>query len=77
MKIKYKMDAQNFSISALVPNWILKTRVLGEVAKKSFIPLPGKGGPKAFCPSKLCGPTWEDLVRSFRAMVQGQDCDKD
>ena len=52
MKIKYKMDAQNFSISALVPNWILKTRVLGEVAKKSFIALPSKGGHSDLVPFK-------------------------
>ena len=52
MKIKYKMDAQNFSISALVPNRILKTRVLGEVAKKSFIALPSKGGHSDLVPLK-------------------------
>ena len=56
MKIKYKMDAPNLSISALVPNWILKTRVLDEVAKKSFISLPSKGGHSDFVPLKTVWP---------------------
>ena len=51
----------------------LRDRVLGEVEKNSFIALPGKGGHSSYL-SKLCVPTWEDLVRSFIAVVQGQGC---
>ena len=36
----------------------LRGRVLGEVEKKSFIALPGKGGHSRIMPSKLCVPTW-------------------
>ena len=52
----------------------LRDRVLGEVEKKSFIALPGKGGTAGLCPEKLFVPTQEDLVRSFIAMVQGWGC---
>ena len=34
----------------------LGDRVLGEVEKKSFIALPGKGGHSGLMPSKLCTP---------------------
>ena len=56
MNIKYRSDAQNFSISALVPDWILQKRVLGEVAKKSFIALPGNGGHSGLLPLKTVWP---------------------
>ena len=65
MKIKYKMDVQNFSISALVPNWILKIRVLGEVAKKSFIALPGKGGHSGLLPLKTVWPNLGGFSEEF------------
>ena len=52
----------------------LRDRVLGEVEKNSFIALPGKGGHSGLMPSKLCVPTWEGLVRSFIAKVQGKVC---
>ena len=52
----------------------LGDRVLGEVEKNSFIALPGKGGHSRLRPQKLCALTWEDLVKSFIAMVQGQSC---
>ena len=55
----------------------LGDRVLGEVEKNSFIALLDKGrhsGLAGSCPEKLCVPTWEDLVRSFIAVVQGQSC---
>ena len=35
----------------------ISDRVLGEVEKKSFIALPGKGGNSWLMPSKLCLPT--------------------
>ena len=65
MKIKYKMDVQNFSISALVPNWILKIRVLGEVAKKIFIALPGKGGHSGLLPLKTVWPSLGGFSEEF------------
>ena len=65
MKIKYKMGVQNFSISALVPNWILKIRVLGEVAKKSFIPFPGKGGHSGLLPLKTVWPSLGGFSEEF------------
>ena len=57
----------------------LGDRVLGEVEKKSFIALPGKGVHSGLRPqqdraSQNCVPTREDLMRSFIANVQGQGC---
>ena len=42
--------------------------VLGEVEKKSFIALPGKGEHRGFMPSKTVYPNLERLVRSFITM---------
>ena len=33
-----------------------------------------KGNTAGSCPEKLCVPTWEDLMRSFIAIVQGWGC---
>ena len=54
----------------------LRDRVLGEVEKNSFIALPGKGGHSGSCPKQLCpwDGTWEDLMGSFIATVQGWGC---
>ena len=52
----------------------LRDRVLGEVEKKSFIALPGKGGHSGLMPLKTVCPIPGDLVRNFIAMVQGQGC---
>ena len=49
----------------------LRNRVLGEVEKKSFIALPRKVGYRGSFPQNLCVSTQEDLMRHFRAMVQG------
>ena len=48
-----------------------KDRVLGDVEKNRFIALPGKRGHSRLVAPKLCVPTWEGLVKSFIAMVQG------
>ena len=76
-----KQFASNTKVSLLLlpltkswPLWIntksnFGSRVLGEVEKNSFIALPGKQRYRGLMPSKLCIPTWEDLVRSFIAMV--------
>ena len=45
--------------------------------KEKRIPLllcQAKGDTEDSCPSKLCVPTREDLVRSFMAVVQGWGC---
>ena len=52
----------------------LGDRVLGEIEKNSFTAMPGKRGQSRLVPQKLCVPTWGYLMRSFTAMVQGQDC---
>ena len=52
----------------------LGDRVLGEVEKNGFIAFPGKGRHRGLASQKLCVLTWEDLVRSFIAMVQGWGC---
>ena len=46
-------------------NQIIETRILGEVEKKSFIALPGKGVTQSACVLKTVYLTWEDLVRSL------------
>lgn len=68
MKRGPDFDAKN---STSVHESNLRDRVLGEVEKKSFIPLPGKGEHSRLQPWKLCVPSWKDLERSFTAMVQG------
>ena len=52
----------------------LADRVLGEEEKNSFIALPGKGGHSGLTPLKTVCPTWENLVRSFIAVVEGRGC---
>ena len=69
----YLLLMLKFGLCALAWNWIWR-QSLGEVEKNTLIALPGKGGHSRLMPSKLCVPTWEDLVRSFIAMVQGQGC---
>ena len=49
---------QNLSLCVLVPNWILETRVLGDVGKNSFIALPS--------------PTW--WARSRKWWKTGKPC---
>jgi len=44
---------------------MLKTRVLGEGEKNSFIALPGKGGHSSVITSKPNVSTQKDFVRSF------------
>ena len=44
----------NLSLCALVQNWILETRVLGEVEEN--IALPGKGGHSGLMPWKMMSP---------------------
>ena len=46
----------------------------GEVWSTSFPALPSEGETMGSCPGKLCVPTWQDLGRSFTAVVQGQSC---
>ena len=50
---------------------------MGEVEKNSFTALPGKGRHSRLEPLKLCVLAWEDLMRSFIEMFQGQCCCKD
>ena len=49
----------------------LGDRVLGEVEKKSFVVLPGKGRHGGLMPLKCYFPTWGSLMKNFIAMVQG------
>ena len=49
----------------------LRNRVWGEIEKKSFIALPRKVGYRGSFPQNLCVSTQEDLMRHFRALVQG------
>ena len=67
------LDAENSASLYTDAEWNLGDRVLGEVEKNSFIALPGKGGHSGLMPSRLCVPTWEDLM-SFIAIVQGRGC---
>ena len=49
----------------------LKHKILGEVEKKSFIALLGKGNTVGQCPQNCVPQVREDLMKSFIAMVQG------
>ena len=52
----------------------LGDRILSEVEENSFIALAGKGDHCGSWLEILCASSWEYLVRSFIAVVQGWSC---
>ena len=61
----------------LCPGAKSNLRALGEVEENSFIALPVKGGHCGSWLEILCASSWEYLVRSFIAVVQGWSCWQD
>ena len=53
-----------------------RDRVLDEVEKNSLMLCQAKWGTAGSCPENYVIRTWEDLMRSFTAIVKGWGCSK-
>ena len=65
---------QRFPIPPEAETWHLCTSAKLNLGDRVFGALPGKEGLSRLLPSKSVCPTWEDLVRSLIAIIQGWCC---
>ena len=66
----FMFDAES---SAFRLNRISETRVLGEVEKKGFIALPGRGTTRCSCPQTCVSQLEEDSEKLIVIVQPGQD----